>query len=214
VRPAKQCRSTSGSDNSHKHPNIHVPFRLCRLIALPEYRRRLQVATAAAAAAAAPATAPAAVAAPAAAAACDDNSDEVEQILCSAGALEYPAAVLCDLQTQCTKVLRRLQKAAEVRSSLQRTAQTCGVIPPLSATAFGLLAVFVAFFALVWISLANDEAWHATLHFDAVIVVIGQNMCCVCVCSARLCHGGLCHGVAMLCHAVLTCRPCPLTTSP
>jgi hypothetical protein len=83
----------------HKH---HLCLLcLCRLVALPEHRCR----AAAAAAAHAPATG------------CDAVADNrIEHFLCAGKALDYPPAQRQLLHSQWTKVLRRLQKAAEVRA--------------------------------------------------------------------------------------------------
>jgi hypothetical protein len=84
----------------HTHPLCLLC--LCRLIALPEYKRRAAAAAAAAAAAHTPGTGCVAVA------------SSVEHFLCACKALDYPPAQRQLLQSQATNVLRRLQKAEEV----------------------------------------------------------------------------------------------------
>jgi hypothetical protein len=69
---------------------------------MPEYKRS---AAAAAAAAHAPGTG------------CIAAASKVEHFLCACKALDYPSAQRQLLQSQATKVLRRLQKAAEVHDS-------------------------------------------------------------------------------------------------
>jgi hypothetical protein len=91
-----------------QHPQVYISMHLClicdcRLLALPQYKRR-----AAAAAAAATHTPPTG---------CDAVADGlIEQFLTAGKALDYPPGQRQALQSQWTKVLRRLQKAEEVRT--------------------------------------------------------------------------------------------------
>jgi hypothetical protein len=75
---------------------------LCRLIAAPEYRRRVQ-------AAAAPAAAPGGLEA-------DDSYSPIDLIIYSYEPPECPETYVQDLHSRWLKVLQRLHKAAEVRA--------------------------------------------------------------------------------------------------
>jgi hypothetical protein len=84
---------------------------LCRLIALPQYKRRAQQA---AEAAAAPPAAVAAAAHSPATGLCNALANPIGHFLTEAKVLRHPPAQLQVLQSQWTKALRRLQKAEEV----------------------------------------------------------------------------------------------------
>jgi hypothetical protein len=92
---------------------------LCRLIALPQYKRRAQQA--AEAAAAPPAAVAAAAHSPATGLWNALANPPIGHILTEAKVLRHPPAQLQVLQSQWTKVLRRLQKAEEVCMRIMHT---------------------------------------------------------------------------------------------
>jgi hypothetical protein len=95
-----------------QHPrqesHVHL-FLSCRLIAMPQYRCREQAAAAAAPAAPAPGDLDAVQA---------GTEDSPIELITKSYAATYPAVGPSELRAQWTKVLRRLQKAVEVREGV------------------------------------------------------------------------------------------------
>jgi hypothetical protein len=122
---------------------------LCRLIAVPEYRRR-------AAAAAEPAKA---VAAPGGLEA-DDNCSPIDLIIYSYEPPDCPAAYAQNLRLQWLKVLQRLHKAAEVRVCICVSTQTL-----FRAYTAGMNA-YVTWLVQLQVT-ASGTCTHDTSSFDA-----------------------------------------------